>query len=272
MDPHVSWLRRRILGDLIQRVASAYGLAVAGCLVVLRLTTDFGVLAMVAWAVVGAQVLAAGLVVWAAATNPLSYRYLRHMAANPYRLSLVAATSAPPELIEELSAHTLVPLATIWDISDGPQPVSDLFQTPQASVMVARHRALGSLSLLSRLDDGRILVTDPVRTSPHRRLVVNVAPSGDLKALLEGHLHAIDRLKAADCLIEAVDAGLFVEASAIEQEAFDTLGPYLGPFYNLLPEAAPLRFLVSVSAGELMDLALDPIRLPVRPVLALGHA
>jgi hypothetical protein len=267
MDPHVRWLRGRIVRSLAQGAAAAYPGAFLLSLVCLRGATGASFLVAVPWAALSAQCLVAGAVVWAAFTNPLDVRYLRSRLARPRMLAVAPSTSQAAAALEPLAGHELTALATVWDTTDAPQPLFDLFQTPRASVTVARHRATDACSVLSRLDDGRILVTDTVRTAPHRRLVLNQAHAGDLGSLLASHLEGIGLLRQIGRTVEAADANLFVEFHAIEQVALQTLGPVLGPFYNPTLRPAPARFLARIGADELLGLALDPALSPVRPAV-----
>lgn len=257
MDPHVRWLRRRILLSLPRSVGGAYGLGSAICFLGLDFLTDGSLLSLIPWSLLAGQVLAGVGVAWALATNPLSLRYLRGHTSGPRSLRAVEPSHIDPELVEQLGRQKLTALATIWDDTAAPVPAFDLFQTPKQTVTLARSRSTGSVALFSRLDDGRILLTDSIMTVPHGKLVVNLAAGDDTNSLVTAHRQAIDKLKDRGRGVRADNGRLVLEAMVVEHDAYRDLGAVVGTFFNLTPDPAPLRFLMTLERTELMELALE---------------
>lgn len=257
MDPHVRWLRRRILLSLPRSVGAVFGLGSTLSFAALLLTTDASMLNLLPLALIGGQMFAGTCVAWAVVSNPLSYRYLRGQTAVERSFRALEPEHLDEELIERLVSHRLSPLATIWDDTAEPIPAFDLFQTPKQTVTVAFSRMTNTTSAYSRLDDGRILLTDSVLTVPHRQLVVNRAGGDDANSVLVAHRRALDGFKEQGCQVRADDGSLVLEAIMIEHDAYGALGPIVGTFFNLSSEPTPHRFLLTLESDELLQLARE---------------
>lgn len=257
MDPHVRWLRRRIVLSLPRSIGGVFGLGSTLCFLGLDFFTDGSLLSLIPWSLLAGQVVAGVGMAWALATNPLSFRYLHGHTSKARSLRAVEPGQIDPELVNQFGRQKLTPLATIWDHTADPVPASDLFQTPRQTVTLACSRATGSVALFSRLDDGRILLTDSIMTVPHRKLIVNLAAGDDTNSLVTSHREAIDKLKDRGHGVRADDGSLVLEAMVVEHQAYCDLGAAIGTFFNLTPEPAPLRFLMTLERTELMRLALE---------------
>lgn len=257
MDPHIRWLRRRILHSLPRSVGGVFGLGSTLSFAVLLIVTDGSPLNLVPIALIGGQIVAALCVSWAVVSNPLSYRYLRGQTAATRSFRAIEPDHVDEELIERLALHRLSPLATIWDDTAAPVPAFDLFQTPKQTVTLAFSRMTNTASAYSRLDDGRILLTDSVLTVPHRSLAVNRAGGDDANSVLTSHRKALETFKEQGSNVRADDGSLFLEALMIEHDAYGALGPIVGTFFNLSSEPTPHRFLMTLEPDELLQLARD---------------
>lgn len=259
MDPHVHWLRRRLLSALLRRSLAVFVLAAIGSAAAF-VAADRPLIETVPWAAIVGQVAVGLLLAWSLFTNPLDVRYLRSFLANPRRLEAVAPDDVDPDLEADLAELGLAPLATIWDDTDAPYPAFDLFQSPRRMVTAAWTRTGAGLSLYSRLDDGRVLVTDSTTTTPHRKLVVNFSPrlgddyfAPDMAAL---HHNAIEELGRHGVGVRADDGDLFFDALSAEHDAYRAIGSLLGAFFNPTARRHRLRLSVTARPRQLLDLAL----------------
>ncbi len=251
----------------------------------------------VPWALLAGQLIMGLALGWGLLTNPLSYSYVRRLSAHPYGLEPIGNEIAP-ELVEELGHHSLLPWATFQpDNADQPDSAGrsesagqaddrglatgerdeadlaatfDVFRTPKKTVTLARNRATGSMAIMTRLSDDRILLTDNVLTVPHRRLIVNRSDHDDVNSLITSHRHIIDKLLEVDLGPVADDDFVFLEVLALEHDSLAALGPVVSPFLNLTGVRPPIRLLVTLDPGELLEQALDePVQAP-NSVLAAG--
>lgn len=262
MDAHVRWLRRRILFASRRSIGPLLaGGSVLGFLG-LWLVTGGGLVSLVPWSLLIGQLVTVLAVVRAALTNPLSVGYLRRFAAQPRHMRLIDAVGVDPEVLDLFGHHGLFPYATLVDELAAGEPLFDLFQTPKQTVTVSRSRRSGSVSLMSRLSDGRILLTDTVLTVPHSQLVLNLAPGRELNPLIVSHRRAVAQLHQRGLRIRPDDGRLFSEALTIEWAATAALGPLFGPFLNPTAGRAPLRFMVTLEPDELLKLAANGVGPP----------
>lgn len=249
LDPHVRWLRTRIQRTLARSTAVAWLVAAVVA------TAGLHRLGAARWAVAvpGGLALGLGVVVVAVAraalTNPFSVGWLRARRRANRRLQLGPVDPLAPPL-----GRSAAVTAAVWDRSEPPRPVVDLYHA-SGRVLVARHRGEGWLSVLTRLDDGRILVTDTAAPVPHSRLVVNLVLDGDLDALLGRHGEVAAALGSSGAPGERADPALYLELRAVEEAALAQLGPRLAPFANPFPPARQLRLLGPLPPAELLHLA-----------------
>ena len=258
MDAHVRWLRRRIIRRGVAAVAAvAFGASTLASATAVAMGAE--VLAAAPWGLLAGQVAALAVVAWSMFTNPLDLRYLQGHLQEPRTFHRTAPDGADEALTARMVAHRFEEVATVWDATGSePHAVFDVFATPRETVTAVHGRATGNVSLYSRLDDGRILVTDSVVTVPHSSLVLNHCPAeAESNALITSHLAMLETLGAAGIAVRADDPSIVVESLRIEHEAFRFLGPALGCFFNPTGGRYRMRLLVTPAADDLLELALS---------------
>ncbi len=251
-DPHIRWIRARIVRTVARLAAAGWAVVAVAATGGLHWLRDLRWPVAVPVGALLALAPVALLLVRAVLANPFSVGWLRARRQANRRLELGRAGDLAPPLGRSVTA-----VAAAWDRGDPPRPVVDLYRGP-GGVLVARYRGEGWLSVLSRLHDGRILITDAASPVPHSRLVVNLVPDGDLGSLLARHGEVAAALGAGGQPGQQTDPSLYLELRAVEEAALAQLGPRLAPFFNPFPPARRLRFLGPLPPAALLALAGVP--------------
>lgn len=232
MDRQVQWLRRRVVASIATQTAETFAAAAVLTFVIMRWQTNESALASVLAAIVIGQVVALARLAHALRTNPTTYSSMRNYVEQPFRYGV-------SRLHDEEAAHPTgreLPLftasATITDADVGPQPVLDVYQGPSEMIAASVDRNSGAVTLVSSLEDGRLLVTGADATPPHERLVLAVSPRADIASVIETHRHAIS--ERADVVELGSSAHQVVlDALEIEYDSYVGIGPWLAPFVDL---------------------------------------
>lgn len=205
------------------------------------------------WALLVGQVVAASRLVASLWANPLTARYLDRIAESPVVLQPVRIAMGTHPVAIELATRGLMPVVSaVVDV----HPVFDVFQTQNRLITAAVGRETGSLTLVSALPDGQMLVTANMVVLPNERLIVNLASSDDCAGVLEAHRLAMGRLIANDLPPVAATSSVIADLLAIEQAGYGALG-WLGGFLNLRVRRSFVGLLTTLSPEELWDLSTD---------------
>lgn len=254
VDPHLCWLRWRLLRWLARSVLLGVGVgAMLGSLVLVA--GGRPAMSAVPEAVVGAQLVMGGVLGWAAATNPLGLGYLRSRLRDGAAVAQVG-TIVPP-VRPELDRFGLRPLGVVTVGPPALEAGLEVHRRPDGVVTALHSPTTGRLTLLSRLDDGRIVVTDDMATVPHQRLVVNVAPGGQPQTLMRSHLAVIERAAFEGCRLQPEGGVIVVEALELEHQGLAGLGA-LASFFDPTTVGRSLRLLPPLAPADLLALALGP--------------
>lgn len=257
MDSHVVWMRRHVGRTVLRRLATmALAVTVAAALV----------LGDPATAVLIGQAVALAWLGLALISNPLGYRYLAHHLGNPPWFEPGPPNGEPhahaAELVRLGMRRTLVAGATDVDEPDAADEpddgafVYDILQSKDRLLTAAVNRGTGSVSVMSRLADGRIVHTTPVAVVPREQLVALTVSSDDLRDIVRGHVDLLGRL--ADQGIRPVDATprLWLDAMALEHGGYEQLGPLLGSLLHIDGGRTLGRLLVPVPADDVLALSV----------------
>ncbi len=216
-----------------------------------------------------AQLVAGGRLLIAIESNPLNRRYLRRYGDRPLRFRSLHPADPPHDAAASLPEFGLHRSATIGDLEGDATMVFDLFQSGNRLVTVAVARKTGSVSVLSELDDGRLVVTVGVTTLPNERLVVNVVPGGSLPKLLAAHRSLLESLIGRRARPIPSSPEVFVRSLHLEQQSYVALGPVIGSFLDVTGAGRTARLAVRLDPDDLrarsflddLSTELPPLRL-----------
>lgn len=260
MDRHVFTVRRRIGGALRRRLLATWLLAsvAAACAVVAverpELTPSYA-LDRLPLAVLAGQAVACAWLVLGLVGNPLSYRYLRTRVRTAPTFIAGAVPGEPHPVGVELLEAGLVPRITAHD-GNNPAFVVDIYQSRESLLTAVVSRDNGTVSLLTRLGDGRIAHTAAMQVLPHEAVVANVVPGADLADLLAAHRSLAATLALYD--VGPVPSGprVWLDAIDLEHRSWTDLGAFHGAFLDLGATRAWGRLLVRIDPAAVLELAV----------------
>lgn len=214
------------------------------------------------------QVFGLARLVAAVLFNPVNHRYLMAWEDGSGRLRPTGAdrTDRSPMDIEldHIALHHLVRM-TVPGSDEEAADWLDVYVSP-SRLVVATVDGDDRLLLLSKLTDGRLLVTATETVPPHRRLVLNPTDETTTPRILLRHVERLHSLRPDG--IEAVPTGhdTVVEQLRLEWSSWNQLGPFVGPFLAVDPRPQPHLLQVRPSA-EL----LGGLNSPVEPDRVIRH-
>ncbi|MEZ5226103.1 MAG: hypothetical protein R2710_05350 [Acidimicrobiales bacterium] len=144
-----------------------------------------------------------------------------------------------------------------------PAMVFDIFQSDNRLVTVAVGRVSGSVTVLTELDDRRIVVTADQTMLPHEQLVVNAQPGAPLTDLLRSHRALLDSLvgrvprQGRNTRASAASPEVFVRSMQLEQASFQCLGPVVGSFCDLGHRRFTWRLRYRLDPDEILALSFS---------------
>lgn len=206
-----------------------------------------------AWYLVLAEALVGLWLASSYLTNPLGGRYLRRLQATG-----VSFTPTPPpadsvDRIKDLGLPPLVPAARISDADAS----FDVYSFPDSLTVVMVHTEDGSVTVVSQLVDGRLLVTSDLLIVPSERLIVNLHPGSTASGLVSAHRRLAGVLAKKGLGPVRASAAISVEVLRAETEGMVGLGPVAGAFCGFAGSSKPFRLLVSPSPREVLALGLS---------------
>lgn len=204
-----------------------------------------------------AALAAAGLIfigrpVLARHTNALSVSYLRAYLARDTTLVLVPEAAPDHAFAQWLAAHHFVHEAAVGDTSA--MSAHDLYRSASATVVVALARHSGSMTVLSRLGDGRVLQSAAVISPPPAGLIMNARPRDDELTLLTSHLHLLDRaVLEGNRPVRTTAAQLWWEALQLERQGYRELGIDAAGSLDVTGRGGPWQLVGRIEPGELLE-------------------
>ncbi len=263
------WLRRRIVRSIYQRTVRWFAaLFAALCLAALvrgGLRVEAGTTAVdgafdltasgrlgseplrpsdVVAALFVSQILVGARLLLAIEFNPLNRRYLGRYTEQSLRFRAVRPDGDPHPVAEPLGRYGVHPNVVVGRAPSAGEPLdpameSDIYQSDNRLVTVAVGRVSGSITVLTELDDRRIVVTSDLVMLPHESMVVNALPGASLPELLKSHRSLLEslvgRAPRAGRAVRATAASpeVFTRSMQLEQASFQCLGPVVGSFCDL---------------------------------------
>lgn len=238
-----------------QSAATAGGVALVA-LALLWWRTEWSMAAVLLVAILVGQLAAALRVAHAMRSNPLSGRFLQTYLERPYDWQVEAADqtwTAPDALAGFL------PAATVRGMGREPSPAWRVWFNEIRGVIAAESVATGDLTLISALTNGRVLVTDSRLIPPHPEVELVVA-APDHRELLVAHRTAI----AGRFDLRPLDhdpAAIVCTVLDREHDAWDAVGPLLGPFLDPEPlEPNRARLVARLRQADLGTVELVPAK------------
>lgn len=267
----IRWLRRLVLRAVSRRLLAEAALLIVVAGLVATATIGFDP------QVLGA--LLAGGVLWgalraltAAMSNPLSRRYLRSYVRQSFVFEMAPLEPVERAPVTVLGRFGFQRAGAIRDRAGNPSLSFELLTVPSRLVCAAVGHAPGSTVLLSRLNDGRLLVSTTLLVPPGRGLVVNVVPDADEGALAVAHQSALSRADAYGVRAVATPPAAFLDLVRLEREAYRALGLWCATFLDLSGRGANGRLLVPVPLADVLERSLagtggPPVRLVSTPAM-----
>lgn len=263
MDHNTQWLRREITRYLAKRIGAEF------------LVVALGVMAWMTWrgqpqhlsvafSLAVSQLFVIVRVATALATNPLSQSAVNDVIENPIRLSGCSpdldALGAMGVELGLLGFHPVVTVvrtdspdaANQNDAAPLDEPLYDLLQSRDGQTAAALGRDSGTVTLMSRLVDGRIVVTSDLLIPPHHELIVNVIGDADLAAMGRSHQHLLNGLERNGLHLRPTRPVILSDLLAIEHQAYRDLGPFVAPFLALDQTRRPLRLSLRLSSATVL--------------------
>ncbi len=213
----------------------------------------------------------------AAMSNPLSRRYLRSYVRQSFVFEMAPLEPVERAPVAVLGRFGFQRAGAIRDREGNPSLDFELLTVPSRLVCAAVGRAPGSTVLLSRLDDGRLLVTTTLLVPPGRGLVVNVVTDADEGALAVAHQSALSRADVYGIHAAATPPAAFLDLVRLEREAYRALGLWCATFLDLSGRGANGRLLVPIPVADVLDRSLagtggPPVRLVSPPTMVPTRA
>ncbi len=226
------------------------------------------------------QTLVVVRVVLGLATNPLNQSAVLRHIDNPTVLY-----RAPSEVGKLGKVAVELGLLEFHPVLTARQPgidgaagdaMFDVLQSRDGHTTAALGRNSGTITLISRLTDGRLLASANLLIPPHSRLIVNQG-SGGLDALVREHRRLSDGLSRQGIHFRSAPPTLLTDLLLIEHESYRELGPFLAPFLALESSRRPFRLALRLdpttviqrsnqaASGRTADQQLQPPATPRPP-------
>ncbi len=200
--------------------------------------------------------------------NPLNRRYLNHYTERLLRFRAVRPEGEPHAVAEPIASyglHHTVTVGAVPDKGQAPDPamIFDIYQSANRVVTVAVGRASGSVTVLTELDDHRIVITSDAVVLPHDSLLANAVPGANLVTLLASHRSLLEsligRAPRGGRMVRpaATSPDVFVRSMQLEQASFQCLGSVVGSFCDLLERRLSWRLMYRLDAEAIRSLSFD---------------
>lgn len=249
------WFSREVTVSVAQRLL--FESAAAGFLV-LAGTILTGTTPLIS--VIAAIVSVAGFAILRLVTscflNPLNSPYLIRWPHPTGEIQPVEQSNVGSETDRALTA---VQFTARGAIDEWGGAVTNVY-TRAPNSMIVLTSSDDDLIVLSGLADNRLVVTTKQLIPPHEQLVVNHCYESDVQALLESHTDLLRALATAGHQRVVMTLGHIIELLALEWDAWNQIGPFVGPFVSV-GQRRPLGLLqVRVSSDEILErsIAMPP--------------
>ncbi|MFT7474763.1 MAG: hypothetical protein ACI81L_001694 [Verrucomicrobiales bacterium] len=253
MDRHVRWFRREIAVAVAQRLAIET-VCVGLLTLVILLLANVGLLAAIAAALLVVPVSGVLRIGVAYVNNPTSSTYLIRWPRPSGSLSSVPQTNCGSKVDLALNITQFEIYGTFSELGGAQVNV----YTSTTSSLLVMTSSDDDIIVLSGLSDGRLCASSTQFLPPHEHLVLNRLTTGDVRDLLASHYQLIGELtNIHDTRTVAPKIEFVVDLLATEWDAWEQIGPLLGPFVAIDTRFQPSLLRVAVSHDELRARSLS---------------
>lgn len=225
MDPHVRWMRRFLLSKTAGRV-SVEAVVVGAAAGAGAFTYDPSLALAAVLGLLVAQVTAGLRLATAVLGNPIDHRYLMAWSNPAGRLR--PSPDRVPENLDAAAALGEVGFEHVLRLDDDHPGGIDVFQATSGLAVLAVADD-GELTALSRLADGRLLVTSPGFVPPYDGVIVGRHRRAQPLELLTTHVERLEALRRAGATPVTAKPSLVLDQIRAEWQAWQELGPFIGP-------------------------------------------
>lgn len=242
------WFTREIAVSVAHRLLLES--AAAGFIVlVATLLTGTAPLISAITAIVSVAAFAVLRLVTSCFLNPLNSPYLIRWPHPSGEIRPVGQSNVGSETDRALTA---IQFTARGAINEWGGAVTNVY-TRASNQMIVLTSGDDDLIVLSGLADNRLVATTKQLIPPHEQLVVNHRYESDVHALLQSHTDVLGTLASAGHQPVAMTLKHIIELLALEWDAWNQIGPFVGPFVSV-GQRRPLGLLqVRVSAEEILE-------------------
>jgi hypothetical protein len=249
MDRHVRWFKREIAVGVAQRLAVETFVAGA-ILVAVLLLAGTEPLGAIVGAFVAMPIFALLRVGLACFSNPLTSAYLMRWPHPSGQVLPTGQTNVGSKTDTALKGFQFTARGAFNEWGGA---VTNVYTRDSNQIIVTTGDD-DDLVVLTALDDERLVISSKQLIPPHERLVMNRRHDGDVRAILASHIELVKDLTVnGGCTVTQVGIDQVMELLAIEWDAWDQIGPLIGPFVSVGQRRQPTLLQVQVSANEILE-------------------
>lgn len=249
MDRHVRWFRREVAVGVVRRL-SAETIVVGTVMLGALLVWGDGPLYAFTGAALSIPAFLFARVGLALASNPITAAYLMRWPHPASTVISAEPTSLGTETDTALK-HFRFSLRGAFDEWGG--ATTNLY-TMDSSQIVVTTSDQDDVVATSVLADRRLVVTTTQLLPPHERLIVNHVGVVDVRAVLTSHVALLKRVSGIEGSgVVASTMDHVIEVLAIEWDAWDQIGPFLGPLVSVGQRRYTMHLQTIVSPDEILE-------------------
>jgi hypothetical protein len=249
MDRHVRWFRREVAIGVARRLSAetiVVGTGILGTLLVL----GSGPLSAFAGAALSLPAFVFVRVAIALASNPITATYLMRWPHPASTVTSVESTSLGTKTDTALNQFRFS-LRGAFDEWGG--ATTNLYTMGSGQIIVTTSEEDDVMAVSVRADR-RLVVTTTQLLPPHERLIVNHVGVVDVRELLTSHVALLKRVGGTEgSAVVAATMDQVIEVLAVEWDAWDQIGPFLGPLVAVGQRRYTTLLQVMVSPGEILE-------------------
>lgn len=232
MDPQLRWLRRFVVARTAERVAAEATL-VAVLATIGAVGAGASAMGVLLTPIVVAPATAALRIGLALTTNPITARYLLQWTNPSVRLHSAAVDQpmAPDDPVTRELRTGSFAFLTRLERSDAPAVGLEVSRAEGGQLLVTRGDD-GEITVLSRLDDGRLLATSSGFVPPTERLVTQRGGDRPGQIPTDTLIEHVERLLTLrEAGVEAIDTTVDDVLALADDEwrGWQEIGPFVGP-------------------------------------------
>ncbi|NNC80699.1 MAG: hypothetical protein HKN94_11175 [Acidimicrobiales bacterium] len=273
MDRHVAWLKRVALTrTLVRLTLEAVLVGDLSLLALLATGTDRWV--AIPWALVAGVVFAIVRFTLALHINPVGYGFLKRFSEQRINHQIEVPLDLVEPTIEATAASFFGSVNMHWlatvDDDAGWTTRLQLYRTDDRVIIGAVADDGSEPMFVSRLEDGRIVVSSKTFIPFRRGLIANMVRRGRLRKVLESHVDALDLAIASGAELGRVEADAIIHVLTSEQDSWTQLGPFVGPFVSVSAKWRPHLLQTRFSPSRMLEMSIAVP--PERPTMHLPTA